>query len=314
MPDAREVQVAGLVAVVVADVDAVAAAARPTGPHDGAAGHGEHRGAGRRSVVHAAVGARGTQHRVHAAEREPRGHPRFELERRLQEEAAHRAAVAVVVVGLLSRHGVAERLEALAAGREARRDDVAVAAELAFTHDLLEQDLERIARLQFVAEVDLALEHAGEVERQANPFAGRVHRGDQRRRLPRDLTADRHQRAVLLVRHHLHVEARRGVGVGLGGADDLQELVGVDLVGELANRAVQAHVQRVRPVGADAAEVELLPRARHEVVDDLVADLVGAEQTGERGVTRDAGLDEPGRLLLDVHRGKRRHGRLGRPW
>ena len=171
----------------------------------------------------------------------------------------------------------------LAVGHEGRGQDVAVAGELPVARGLLEQQLEAIALLQIAVEIDLAAEDVGERHRELDVLAGLPHRGNQRRVLRVDVAADRQHVRFLLERHDLGVEH---LGAAAVAADDPQELVGVDLVLELAEKAVERQHQPVGAVGAQPARIEDRRRRLHRRVHEIGRQLVLPQQAVERGVAR----------------------------
>ncbi len=201
----------------------------------------------------------------------------------------------------------AERAEQPAGVGHPRRDDVAVADADAVAQHLLEHHFDRVAGLQVAVEVDVAAEQLGDRHGEADVLAGPIERGDQRRMVAVDVAADRHQRRFAPVGHDLGGEPGRGAGLaaprglarrsaGVGrrdGGQHLQEPIGVDAVGQLADAAVRAERQRVGVAGAELARAE----RRFDDVEERLAiaggDLMALEQRGERLARPDRALDPP---------------------
>ena len=126
-------------------------------------------------------GARGRSRRIGCIRRarERGGDDRLELQRRAQEEAAHRPAVLVVVAGHAARRRVAHGAETAAVVVEFGGEDRPVAGERVACvrrdrYCFSTSQLEPVARLQLGVEVDLAAEDVGEAERRdrcASPAA-----------------------------------------------------------------------------------------------------------------------------------------------
>ena len=194
-------------------------------------------------------------------EAEPRGHPGFELERRLQEEALHRPAL-VVVVGrrtALGREPNGAHLPALV--HELCRENGTVAGQLAFARMPLHQQPEAVARLQVGVEVDLAGEHIGQSQRQVNPLARLVERGRQRVGVAIDGALHHHDRRLLGNAFDRRVEP--GVPVERS-AGRREPAVGVNLVLEPAHAAVEQAIDEVGLAGADAPQVERAANRRDQ--------------------------------------------------
>jgi len=141
----------------------------------------------------------------------------------------------------------------LAVGDERRSEDVAVTGELSFAGGLLEQQLELVALFEIAVEIDLAAKDVGERHRELDVLAAFAHRGDQRRVLGVDVAANGNDVRLLLERYHLGIQDVRPFAVAI---DDPQELVGVDLVLELAEETVERQDEPIRPIGAQPPRVE----------------------------------------------------------
>jgi hypothetical protein len=178
-----------------------------------------------------------------------------------------------------------------AVGHEGCGEDVAVAGELSLAGRFLEQQLEAIALLQIAVEVDLAAEDVGQRHRQLNVLAGLPHRGNERRVLRVDAPADRQHVRFLLERHDLGIE---DLGAAAVAADDPQELVGVDLVLELAEETVERQDQPIRAVGPEPPGIEHRGCRLHRRVHQVGRQLVLSQQAVERGVAGHPGFDDRG--------------------
>ena len=141
--------------------------------------------------------------------REARRDARLELQRRGEEEAPQRQPGGIVVGGAPCGRLEAERAEQPSGVGEPRRDDVAVADAHPVAQHLLEHDFDHVAGLQIAVEIDVAGEQLGDPDRQADVLAGPLERGDERRVLAIDVTADRDQRDFAAVGHDLGGEPRR---------------------------------------------------------------------------------------------------------
>ena len=73
-----------------------------------------------------------------------------------------------------------------------------------------------------------------------------------------DARVDRHDLDLLVVLQHLRVERVRPGAIEI---DDAEEAIGVDLILELAQQAVERSHEAVRPVGAQLARIEDAARA-----------------------------------------------------
>ncbi len=206
----------------------------------------------------------------------------------------------------------------LAVVRERRGNDLAVARARAFLHHLLEHHLERIARLQIVAEVDVAAEDFGEADRELNLLAGGIHRGDERIVLRVDRAAHRDERALLAVRHHLggeHRVWRRGRGCGRrrrGRDADLEEAVGINLIAEGAQPAVERQLDLIGMMRLQIANVEDARQGLQKLRAMLRPDAMRRQNLRQRRVRRHLRRDR--RQLarqLDVVRADRARLRRG---
>ena len=103
-----------------------------------------------------------------------------------------------------------------------------------------------------------------------------------------DPAADRHDAAVLLVEEHLGVELfrRRAIAV-----DDAEEAIGVDLVFELAQQAVDREDETVRAFGAKLAQVEHRARRFDRRLHERRRQLVLREERVERRLPGHDGLN-----------------------
>ena len=93
---------------------------------------------------------------------------------------------------------------------------------------------------------------------------------------------------LLLVRQHLRVE---DVRVRAIEADDAQEAVGVYLVFELVEEAVEGPNEAIRTIGAQLAGVEHGSRGLDRRDDELGGNLVVTQQRVERCPPRDTSFD-----------------------
>src|SRR5580765_491578 len=139
-------EILALVAAGVPDPHRAAAAARPAGKRDDAAGHRRHRSAKRRPVVDAVVGAGVIEDRMTPCAGEGRGDARLELQRRLEEEALQRSALRIVVTRLAAWRRESHRLEPPAVIHILRREHYPVSAKRAiFPASALDEQAERVA-------------------------------------------------------------------------------------------------------------------------------------------------------------------------
>ena len=103
----------------------------------------------------------------------PRRDARLELQRRLEEEAAQRPSLLIVVRRLAAGRREADGAQHAAVVTEFGRRDHAVGGRTPFAVPLLERQRKTIVRLQIVVEVDVARENVRERERQLRAFACR---------------------------------------------------------------------------------------------------------------------------------------------
>src|ERR1043165_6695755 len=288
--ETREVEVRRLDARAVADADEVPLAAFVVRLEDNTVRRGHDGRAGGRAVVDAVVRSEGLQDRMKAALREVR-RDAGELQRRAEELLAQRAAVARVVAGAAVRRFLAVGLVSLAAVREARGDDGAVAEEAAAAEALADDEAERVAATQG-EEVDVPLEDVDELLDELRPFAGESQRLVQR---GVDLRGDGGLDFL-----HLHfavrdIEAARVIahGVELAPADDLH-LYAVD-------RAVGSVMKTDDVAGAEAAEVDGLAELAIQHAA-LGAREAAGDEDGVEGVALFEG-EEDGVLRKDIGRG-----------
>src|SRR3990172_1869200 len=233
--DAGEVPVGSRVPVRVPDDHEVPVRTLVPGEDHGAVPHGGNRGARRRRVVHTEVGPRDLQDRVDPSFRETGGDPPV-AQRRLQERFPQRFPL-VVEVGRPVPRVEAVRPVHVAVHGEFRREDVAVIPERAVEPPFLHQDPERIPLPEIRVEVDVPGEDVGELDRQQHRFAAPGEGGDDIR--PDD-AAQRSDPPLVFDRHLV------GPVAGLR-ADDPQDLLVVDVVGEGEDVIVRIESDRVRP-------------------------------------------------------------------
>src|SRR3954464_9736227 len=250
---------------------------------------------------------------MQSAQRKLRRDARFELERRLEKEPLQRSSV-LVVVGGFSRRRIrpAERAHFTAVNGNRGAENRAVIRELPVAHRLLEQQLETIAGLQVAVEVDLPAEDLGEVQRELDVLTGVFDRADERRPLAVEPRVDRGDLRLLLVRDDLRVEH---VGTVAVGADDAKEAIGIDLIFELAQEAVERADQAIRTPGADLSWIEHAAGRRDGTRDQLLAQLAAAQQAVERRVARHGrfdGLGFAGKVHVGAYRPRCRLRRRAR--
>ncbi len=243
----------------------------------------DHRAAGRCAVVDAEMRPDDAQHGVHPCLRELRTDRRAELQRRLQEEPSQRPALHVVVGRLAARHREPDGLQDAALVRELGGEHGAVRRRTPLARDPLERHDEAVAGLEVRVEVDLPFEDVGQLQRQIGPLARRVHGLEERRGLLRDLAARDRRRTLLPVRHHFNGQF---LGLPVGGAEDAQEAILVDLVLEAADEAVGRALEQIGMIGLETARVEDRPREGHESRHQIGAEPQRGEQRSERGVPR----------------------------
>ncbi len=198
----------------------------------------------------------------------------------------------------------AERAQAPAGVAQPRRDDVAVADPDAVAQHLLEHHLDDVAGLQVAVEVDVAAEQLADADRQADVLAGALERRHQRRVVAIDVAADGDQRDLAPIGHDLGDEAaRRRCGL------DLQEPVGIDAVGQLAEPAVRTKRQGVGLMGPELARAERRLDDVEERPAILERHLVPRQDLAERVARADRALEAPSVVrqhdVLDVA-GRRR--------
>ena len=129
--------------------------------------------------------------------------------------------------------------------REPGAEDGPVPRELPFAGGLLEEQVEAVARLQIAFEVDLPGKHVGERHRELDRFSRCIDRRNDRRVFRVDVAADRDGSDLFLVGDDLRLERLR---VGNVGADDAQKPVGVDLILEFPQGAVERSDEPVRTI------------------------------------------------------------------
>ena len=247
----------------------------------------------RRAVVHPEVGAARAEYRVQAPVGEPRRDARLEGQGRLQELALQRPALGVVVPRVFAGHLEPIGGEVAPVVVERGREHVAVGhLDLVAHHRLVEQllveQLEVVAGLQFGVEVDLAREHLGHRHREPDAPAPGVHRGRQRVVLAVDRAPHGDLVALLLVVDEGRLEA----GLGVGAADDLQVLVVVHVVLEPAEPVVAVVDELVGVVDLQVARIEDRAHRLDERVG-RIAQVVRGQQRRERGVADHLVLDNP---------------------
>ena len=176
--DRRKVQILGLESVGMPQMHHPAGGAVRAGPHDHSVRYGDNGRADRGSVVDSEMRARLSEHRMKPVPREAGRHDRIEFQRRLQHEAAHRDAALVEVRRRPGPRFEPDGFQLPAVVGELRREDRSVARELALLTKLsVDDERERIARLQLGVEVDVAAENIGERQRQIDrPAAHRPRR------------------------------------------------------------------------------------------------------------------------------------------
>ena len=103
-----------------------------------------------------------------------------------------------------------------------------------------------------------------------------------------DVAVDGRDGRLLLEREHLGVER---LGASAVAVDDAQEAVGVDLVLELAQEAVERQHQPVGTIGTQLAGIEDRLRGQHRRVDQVGRQPMLAKDAVEGGVARHARLD-----------------------
>ena len=117
-----------------------------------------------------------------------------------------------------------------------------------------------------------------------------------------DARVNRHDRDRLIVFEDLRREHGRRRAIGI---HDAQKPIGVDLILELAQQAVEGSHEPVRPVGTQLARVEHVARGADRLGYESFLELMGAKKAVERGVTGD-GRDDRFGLARQVHVGTRR--------
>src|SRR5687768_12835765 len=181
-----------------------------------------------------------------------------------------------------------------AAVDEARAQDRTVAGECPGVRRLLEDHFEAVAGLEVAVEVDASAEYVGERERELDLLASCVQRADQRVRAPVNFAAHGDDPGVLFNRNDRRCE---GTGALVVGVEDAEEIVGVDLVLELTQDAVERSHELVRTVRAQVARIEDARCRLHRRLDKVHGQLVLAQETAERRIAR-----HTGRNYLDVAR------------
>jgi hypothetical protein len=124
--------------------------------------------------------ARHVQDGVHTRHRKLRGHAR-ELQRRFQEEAAHRTSLLVVIGRHSARNREADGTMHAALIFDLGGEDVAVCGRTILAVKSLERQGESIVPLDLGIEVDLARKDLRERHGQVGALARRTHRREQRR-------------------------------------------------------------------------------------------------------------------------------------
>jgi hypothetical protein len=153
---------------------------------------------------------------------------------------------------------------------------------------LLDRQLEPIAGLDLRVEIDFAAEDLGERQRQVDRFAGGVHRGDERRRVPIDLSHHDLDAARLGNRHEGRGERRVRGGIR---PVDAEKAIAVDFVLETADGARQRLREPVRLIDTDLAQFEHGGHLGHDVGRFCGDDLVRVENRRERPARRNARRD-----------------------
>ncbi len=239
----------------------IAPASSPPGGDDHAAGDCHDRRSGGRRVVDAEVRTIAAMDRMESASREARRNARLELERRLQHGPLQRPPFLVIEACLAGGWiHPSIRLILTAFVGEPRADDRAVVRELTVAHRLLEEQLELVAGLQVALKIDLPDEKIRQRNREVDVLARTVHRRDQRGVIGVNRSSQCRELGLLLVGNDLGTQR---VGFGRLRPDDAEKFVGVDLVFELAQQAVERADETIASIRAQIARVEHVTRRLH---------------------------------------------------